>query len=68
MTEIKIYPPGTKVIIGDSIPAEINNVTIHRDLSIMYFIEWWSERELRTGSFTEYGFWTDQAKNTIGFR
>jgi len=57
METIEAYAPGTKVYVGDNIPAIISKVTIGLALRPLYFIVWWNGREKK-----EDWFWSEEFK------
>jgi uncharacterized protein YodC (DUF2158 family) len=49
---LKVYPVGTKVLLGEDIPAEIVRISLSGiGHNISYECEWWSGREHKTGWF-----------------
>ena len=69
MLEIFVYPPGTKVKIGDGISGQIIAVQIYQGPRVIYNISWWKGHEQESGWFDtfEIEFPPDVGTKKIGF-
>ncbi|MCK9463034.1 MAG: hypothetical protein M0R80_25710 [Proteobacteria bacterium] len=66
MDKIEVFPIGTKIMLGDEIPAIIIGVWIEK--SVQYHVVWWSGRERKCEWVSDMEFsTTDANKMTIGF-
>jgi hypothetical protein len=69
MKSIKIYKPGTKIILSKDINATIDRVTILPCGSFIYTVVWWNGRERKEAPIYEYEIiQCEQEKITIGFK